>query len=91
MFVNLILNSKNDKKYVLQQFKLINQNQIRFVQQKNTRKQKIKLKNNFYAPYRPYDNLWCGGTSEELIVSYIHPLYSKAHFTDSKLDNYRWK
>ena len=38
------------KKYDLQQFKLINQNKIQFVQQKNTRKQKIKLKNNFYAP-----------------------------------------
>ena len=28
-----------------------------------------------------------GGTAEELIVSYVHPLFLKAHSAASKLDN----
>jgi cytidine deaminase len=41
---------KRQNKYNLQQFKLINQNKIRFVQQENTRKQKIKLKKQLLCP-----------------------------------------
>jgi len=35
----------------------------------------------------------CGycGTAEELIVSYIHPLFLKAHLAASKEDNPNWK
>ncbi len=35
----------------------------------------------------------CGysGTAEELIVSYVHPLFLKAHSAASKLDNPSWK
>ena len=35
----------------------------------------------------------CGysGTVEELIVSYVHPLFLKAHSAASKLDNPSWK
>jgi hypothetical protein len=35
----------------------------------------------------------CGyiGTAKELIVSYVHPLFLKAHFTASKEDNPSWK
>ncbi len=35
----------------------------------------------------------CGysGTAEELIVTYIHPLFLKAHSAASKLDNPSWK
>ena len=32
-----------------------------------------------------------GGTAEELIVSYVHPLFLKAHSAASKLDNPSWK
>jgi hypothetical protein len=35
----------------------------------------------------------CGydGTAEELIVSYVHPLFLQAHFASSKLDNPGWQ
>ena len=35
----------------------------------------------------------CGysGTAEELIVSYVHPLFLKAHSAASKLDSPSWK
>jgi hypothetical protein len=35
----------------------------------------------------------CGydGTAEELIVSYVHPLFLWAHSTASKLDNPGWR
>ena len=35
----------------------------------------------------------CGysGTAEELIVSYVHPLFSKAHSAASNMDNPSWK
>jgi len=32
-----------------------------------------------------------GGTAEELIVSYVHPLFLKAHSAASKEDNPSWK
>ncbi len=34
----------------------------------------------------------CGysGTAEELIVSYVHPLFFKAYYTASKADNSSW-
>ncbi len=41
---------KQQKKYDLHQFKLINRNKIQFVQRKNTRKQKIKLKKRLLCP-----------------------------------------
>ena len=31
-----------------------------------------------------------GGTGEELIVSYVHPLFLKAHSVASKEDNPNW-
>ncbi len=31
------------------------------------------------------------GTAEELIVSYIHPLFLRAHLAASKLDNPSWR
>ncbi len=35
----------------------------------------------------------CGysGTAEELIVTYVHPLFLKAHSAASKWDNPSWK
>ncbi len=35
----------------------------------------------------------CGysGTAEELIVSYVHPLFLKAHSAASKADNPSWR
>ena len=35
----------------------------------------------------------CGysGTAKELIVNYVHPLFSKAHSAAIKLDNPSWK
>ena len=32
-----------------------------------------------------------GGTVEELIVSYVHPLFLKAHLAASKENNPSWK
>jgi hypothetical protein len=32
----------------------------------------------------------CGGTVEELIVTYVHPLFLKAHSAASKADNPSW-
>ena len=48
------------------------------------------------CPLAPYITLAandCGysGTAEELIVSYVHPLFLKAHSAASKLDNPSWK
>jgi hypothetical protein len=31
-----------------------------------------------------------GGTAQELIVSYVHPLFLKAHSAASKADNPSW-
>jgi hypothetical protein len=32
-----------------------------------------------------------GGTAQELIVSYVHPLFLKAHLAASKVDNHSWR
>jgi hypothetical protein len=32
-----------------------------------------------------------GGTAQELIVSYVHPLFLKAHSAGSKADNPSWR
>ena len=64
------------KKYDLQQFKLINQNKIRFVHRKKYKKtKKLSWKNNFYAPYQPYDNLWCTIIVQDIVLAY--PDYSE--------------
>ena len=33
----------------------------------------------------------CDGTAEEVIVSYVHPLFLRAHSAASKLDNPGWQ
>jgi hypothetical protein len=33
----------------------------------------------------------CDGTAEDLIVSYVHPLFLQAHSAASKLDNPGWR
>jgi hypothetical protein len=52
-----------------------------------------KLMDSPLAKYITFAANDCGysGTAEELIVTYVHPLFLKTHSAASKLDNPSWK